>query len=130
MATANASSISISWNGTPLPALPLSGVTLNRAATLEDVTTYGVSAQVFANAGLEKRQSLKLQLLYNDAASNVDALFAGNIGTSGTLLITWDSTPKTSSMTAFVGSYERNGTVGKMTKATVEFQPSGTVTEV
>ncbi len=129
MANANGSVISVSWNGTPLPTLPLSGVALNKSAELEDVTPYGTQDQVYAYGGLRKRAPIKTVLLYDDTASTGEnALFNGNEGTSGTLLLTWKS-GKTSSMTAFIQSVETVGTVGKMTKQNVTFQPSGAITE-
>jgi hypothetical protein len=130
MAQRNYTVIAVSWLGTPLPLMPLSGYGIQVTGDLEDVTQYGNASQTFAFTGELKRAAIKFVLLYDDTASTgVAALFRGQEGTSGSLVCTTAS-GKTDTGTAFIQTTNVLGTVGKMTKLEVTLQPSGVWTIV
>jgi len=130
MAQRNYTVIKANWLGVDLPIQPLSGYGIQIEGVLEDVTNYGTAAQTFAFAGELKRSAVKLLILYDDTVTTGDAaLFRGQEGTSGTLVLTTAS-GKTDTGTAFIQMTNVTGAVGKMTKLEVTFQPSGTWTIV
>lgn len=128
MAQRNYTVIAVSWLGTPLPLMPLSGYGIQVSGDLEDVTQYGNASQTFAFTGELKRGAIKFVLLYDDTVTTgVAALFRGQEGTSGATVLT-TAAGKTDSGTSFIQMTNVLGVVGKMTKLEVTLQPSGTWT--
>lgn len=128
MAGANGSTLTISYKGTTLPALPLGPISFSKQGVWEDTTPYGVQDQQQTYAGLRKLGDIKLELLYDDTPTTGEDAVFDNVGDSGAAVLTWKS-GKTTTFTAGIKGYDRNAGVGKVTRAVVTIACSGPVTE-
>jgi hypothetical protein len=108
----------------------MTGGPFSRTKTIEDVSYMGVVDQAQASAALRKVNDVPIEVLYDDAAT-VDGVFqaAYLADVAYPLAIGWGGS-KTSTVQAFVKTYERMPKVGAKTRERVTLTCTGAVTEV
>lgn len=119
---------SVSLGGSPVPDVTVIG-SLDKMATLEEVTPIGDDAQSHGYVGVYGMNSITLEAPYSTTAGDL-APVGDALGLGGTVavVITLGGT-KTVSFSALVKTIKRPIARGKYTLYQLELQPSGTITE-
>ena len=101
---------------------------INIEAILEEVTAGGDATDAWAAVGLVSGGEFTISGQYNDIAAGPNAKFAGALGTTFAVIVTWGST-KTSTFSAILRSYNRSAGRGALHKYEATLRITGAVTE-
>lgn len=115
------------WGGFNLVSYMTNISALQRSATLEDVSTFGVAAQTFADAG-ERMGKFSFAGLYDDATLASNAALTGNVAAFMPLCVGVAGNLVGAPFTGTTGAEQtthRDNAVGKMTRISADMVYSG-----
>lgn len=99
------------------------------AALTQESHSFGDTWVEHLFTGIKRAEDVTIKGFYDDTASTgPNVIFAGGVGTTRSVVLTWGST-KTSSFEAVIISYERLAKIDELTMYEVVLRPTGTVTE-